>query len=72
MTVLYQCMTFWYKAYVVLGMSLTTIQVLDRNEDLNKMSQSIDIVNGQWLFGEMPLLRRFMRSKVLIWCFQCI
>ena len=63
-TALYQCMSFWYKFGTVhYGMSFISTQVLGWKK--NSLSHSL-IRNSaqQWLFGEMPLQRQNMKSKV--------
>ena len=60
MTSLYQCLTFWYKARYV--RSFKSIQILDGN--VNELWHSVKITTGEWVFGEMPLDRRYTKSKV--------
>lgn len=62
MTALYQCMTFWYKLHHVDGMSFKTIQEVGGN--VIELSHSLEIISGHWVFSEMPLERRYMKSKV--------
>ena len=63
MTEQYQCMTFWYKFNYCDGMSFNSTQELDYG---NTMSHNLSDVQGtnQWLFAEMPLERRYIKSKV--------
>lgn len=63
LTALYQCLTFWYKWNYVNGMSFKSVQKVEGN--VNELSHSLEITTGYWVFGEMPLQRRFIKSKVL-------
>ena len=61
----YQCMTFWYKSRYTTGMTFKTMQLYDWN--MIELSHSLRTANEQWVFGEMPLKRDVMKSKVLNW-----
>ena len=63
LTALYQCMTFWYKFIYVSGMSFKSGQALDGNRI--ELSHSLKGTSGEWVFSEMPLQRRYIKSKVL-------
>lgn len=64
MTALYQCMTFWYKFNYVDGMSFKSVQQV--GENAIELSHSLKITTDHdWVFGEMPLQRLYMKSKVL-------
>ena len=60
----YQCMTFWYTFDYCNGMSLRSIQEHEWNtiQMLHSLSDAQE--NNRWLFGEMPLERRNVKSKV--------
>jgi hypothetical protein len=62
-TALYQCMAFVYKFRYVMSMSFKSIQVLDGN--VLELSHSLMGASGLWVFSEMPLQRRYIKSKVL-------
>jgi hypothetical protein len=64
MTSLYQCMTFWYKFHNVTGGSFKSIQELF-DENIIELSHTLEATSDKWLFGEMPLQRKYTNSKVL-------
>lgn len=63
MTALHQCLTFWYKLHYVYDMSFKSVQEVGGN--VIELSHSLEITNGHWVFGEMPLQRLYMKSKVI-------
>ena len=56
-------MTFWYKFHYVMTMSFKSIHVLDGN--VLELSHSLMGASGLWVFSEMPLQGRYIKSKVL-------
>ena len=56
-------MTFWYQVNYVDGMSFKSSQEVDGN--VIELWHSLEATTRNWVFGEMPLQRRYMKSKVL-------
>ena len=64
MTQQYRCMTFWYKFHYCTRLSFYSAQKLDGNQITMPQTLSDSQEHVDWVFGEMPLQRRNMKSKV--------